>query len=101
MKKYKILTVAPFFPPDKSAGLVNHIVIINTKLMERGHDVTIIAPKHVADKRKSYTEEPAEHASRRWRFATHTPVIVGATRATDPSRGGSGPSQDMALTNCK
>ena len=61
MKKYKILTVAPFFPPDKSGGLVNHIVNINTKLMEKGHDVTIIAPKHIADKRNLKSEKFKVH----------------------------------------
>jgi len=61
MKKYKILTVAPFFPPDKSGGLVNHIVNINTKLMEKGYDVTIIAPKHIVDKRNLKSEKFKVH----------------------------------------
>lgn len=50
MKKYKILTVTPFFPPDISGGLVNHVVNININSAKLGNDISIIAPKHLRDK---------------------------------------------------
>lgn len=46
----KILTVSPLFPPDKSAGLVNHLINININLVKMGNDVSVIASKHIRDK---------------------------------------------------
>src|SRR5437870_4392872 len=45
----KILTVTPFFPPDKS-GIANHVLNLNLNLVKQGYDISIIAPKHLGDK---------------------------------------------------
>ncbi len=46
MKKYNILTVTPFFPPDKG-GIADMVFSLNTNFSKLGHDVSIIVPKHV------------------------------------------------------
>lgn len=63
MTKYEVLTVTPFFPPDISGGLVNHVVNINMNLAMMGHDISVIAPKHLRDK-ISLTYESFKHVFR-------------------------------------
>jgi len=48
MKKYNILTVTPFFPPDVG-GISDMVLNTNINLAKQGHDFSIIAPKHVGD----------------------------------------------------
>jgi len=50
MNRYRILTVTPFFPPD-GGGLSYHVFEINKILKKRGNDITIIAPKHLGNKK--------------------------------------------------
>jgi len=46
MKKFNILTVTPFFPPDKG-GIADMVFNLNANFTKLGNDVTIVAPKHV------------------------------------------------------
>jgi len=48
MKKYNILTVTPFFPPD-IGGLADMVLNLNNNLTKLGHNVSIIASKHILD----------------------------------------------------
>ena len=48
MKKFNILTVTPFFPPDKG-GISDMVFNLNSNLAKFGNEVTIIAPKHVSE----------------------------------------------------
>lgn len=49
MKNYNILTVTPFFPPDKG-GLSYHVFNLNTNLISDGNFVSIIATKKIGNK---------------------------------------------------
>jgi len=49
MEKYKILTVTPFFPPDKG-GLSYHVYNVTKRMEEYGHKLTIVAPKSIRSK---------------------------------------------------
>ena len=44
MKKYKILTVTPFFPAD-IGGIANHVLNLTKHLTKLGNDLSIITPK--------------------------------------------------------
>ena len=55
MKKYKILTVTPFFPPD-IGGIADMVHNLNANFVKQGHDVSIIAPKHIGES-KNKTKE--------------------------------------------
>jgi len=55
MKKYNILTVAPFFPPDQG-GLSFHVLNLTRNLAELGDNITIIAPTKGNDIKSKYDE---------------------------------------------
>lgn len=48
---YKVLHVTPFFPPDKG-GLADHVYNLCFHLSQQGNHISVIAPKHVHDKKK-------------------------------------------------
>ena len=49
MEKYNILTITPFFPPN-IGGVADVVLNLNSNFSKLGHNVSIIAPKHVRDK---------------------------------------------------
>ncbi len=49
MKTYNVLTITPFFPPDKG-GLSYHVFNLNTNLINQGNSVSIVATKHLGNK---------------------------------------------------
>jgi len=55
MTKYNILTVSPFFPPD-IGGIADMVLNLNTNLAKQGHNVSIISPKRVGE-RKTISKE--------------------------------------------
>lgn len=48
MTKFEILTITPFFPPNKG-GLSYYVLNLNLNLVKQGHSVSIIAPKHITE----------------------------------------------------
>jgi glycosyltransferase involved in cell wall biosynthesis len=48
VEQTKILSVTPFFRPDVG-GLANHVLNVNSNLEKLGHEISIIAPKHLGD----------------------------------------------------
>jgi 1,2-diacylglycerol 3-alpha-glucosyltransferase len=49
MKNFNILTITPFFPPDRG-GLSYHVLNLNTNLINSGNSVSTIATKHLGEK---------------------------------------------------
>jgi len=48
MKKYNILSVTPSFPPDVG-GIADMVLNHNINLVKQGHEISVIAPKHVGE----------------------------------------------------
>lgn len=48
MKNFNILTVSPFFPPNRG-GLSYHVLNLNTNLIKLGNSVSIIATRHLSE----------------------------------------------------
>jgi len=63
MKKFNILSVTPFFPPE--IGGISYMVLnLNNNLIKQGHDVTVIAPKHIGES----ISKPQEYSSEVYRI---------------------------------